>query len=290
MANPTSFLFRSLVAGAVLSLGATVANAAVSPASAPSARWLKSEAILGQPSALEAITAAQQGQAVPTRAPQPMSLSRPIEARLPLLQRRGDEGATSGRPDVFGTIALPVSRTPLDARWDRAGTLPVDGAAARFAASLADRGQLEQLEAVNLYVNARVRFVDDSVQFGQSDVWSAASATLNRGKGDCEDYAIAKMQMLRRAGFSPRDLYLVVVRDLVRRSDHAVLTVRLDGRMYVLDNGTDALLESGDVSDYRPIMTFAASGAWTHGYRKYSNPVDYASNEATRSIAPATGN
>ncbi|MEO7655284.1 MAG: transglutaminase-like cysteine peptidase [Sphingomicrobium sp.] len=290
MANPVSNLLRGLLAGAALSLAATAANAEVASAPGYSARWLKSEAILGQPSALEAMIAAQQGQAVAARAPRPMSYSRPMEARLPLFQRRGEEGVTSGRPDVFGTIALPVSRTPLDARWNRAGTVSVGGAAARYAATLANHARLEQLEAVNRYVNARVRFVDDSVQFGQSDVWSSASATLNRGTGDCEDYAIAKMQMLRRAGFSDRDLYLVVVRDLVRRSDHAVLTVRSDGHMYVLDNGTDALLESNEVADYRPIMTFAANGAWTHGYRKSATSVEYAANDVTRAVAPATGN
>lgn len=292
MANTIPFLLRGLLCGAALSVGATSVQATVSPGSAPSSRWTKSEAILGQPSALEAIIAAQQGRAVPARAPQPMSLSRPLPTRSAQLLERGEEGATSGRPDLFGTVALAVSRTPLDGRWNAAGKSGVGGAAAHFASGLAGREQIERLEAVNRYVNARVRFVDDSVQFGRADVWSSASATLRRGTGDCEDYAIAKMQMLRRAGFSDRDLYLVVVRDLVRRSDHAVLAVRSEGRMYVLDNGTDALLESGAVADYRPIMTFAANGAWTHGYRRGAVAVDYASNEVatTRAVAPATGN
>jgi hypothetical protein len=37
--------------------------------------------------------------------------------------------------------------------------------------------------------------------------------------------------------------------------------------MYVLDNGTDEVLESAQVSDYRPVLTFASYGEWTHGYR-----------------------
>ena len=73
--------------------------------------------------------------------------------------------------------------------------------------------------------------------------------------------------MLRRAGISDRDLYLVIVKDLVRRADHAVLVVRASGHMYVLDNGTDRLLDSESISDYRPVLTFAATGSWTHGYR-----------------------
>ena len=284
MANSFSHIVRGLLAGASLTLVPAAANAE------SAARWLKSEALLGQPSALEAIIAAQQGQPVRARTPQPMSFSRPLAVRPALAPARRDEGATSGRPDLFGSIALPVRRTSLDTRWNRSGTSSVSGAAARYAEGLSGRERLERLDAVNRYVNARVRFVDDQVQFGKADVWSAAPATLKRGAGDCEDYAIAKMAMLRRAGFAERDLYLVIVRDLVRRSDHAVLAVRADGRMYVLDNGTDALLESGAIADYRPIMTFAANGAWTHGYRRGETSVQYASNEVTRAVAPATGN
>ena len=116
-------------------------------------------------------------------------------------------------------------------------------------------------------MNGRVHYVDDQRRFGRADVWSAANDTLRSGRGDCEDYAIAKFQLLRAAGFAERDLYLVIVRDLVRRADHAVLVARAAGHMYVLDNGTDDVLESGQVSDYRPVLTFASYGEWTHGYR-----------------------
>ena len=83
--------------------------------------------------------------------------------------------------------------------------------------------------------------------------------------------------MLRRAGISDRDLYLVIVKDLVRRADHALLVVRASGHMYVLDNGSDRLLDSESISDYRPVLTFAATGSWTHGYRVKSAPMNIAS-------------
>ena len=267
----------------------SAAFAAPANADTLSARWAKSEALIGQPSALQAILAAQNGQAIPARAPQPNSYSRPALTARYLVEQRADEGATTGRPDVFGSVALSVSRTPLDANWRRAGTSGIAGAAAFYATGLSGEDHLTRLEAVNRYVNDRVRFVDDQVQYGRADVWTSASETLRRGKGDCEDYAIAKMQMLRRAGFSERDLYLVVVRDLARRADHAVLVARAGGRMYVLDNGTDKLLDTAAVSDYRPIMTFASKGSWTHGYRRNTDTVQMADNQAS-APAPALGN
>ena len=254
---------------------------ALPTAAAASLTFSKSEAILGAPSALEAIMAQQHGvAAAPTQTLRPASYSipRPVAAVL-RKPDRVSEGVLSGRPDVFGSIALRVGHTPLDARWHSVEHGRVTGAAARFAQSVKGEAPAKQLEAVNWYVNRRVRFEDDQRRFGRADVWSSANETLRDGRGDCEDFAIAKMQMLRSAGFSDRNLYLVIVRDLVRRADHAVLVARAAGHMYVLDNGTDELLDSESVSDYRPVLTFAASGEWTHGYRVETAPVNIASNE-----------
>jgi len=69
---------------------------------------------------------------------------------------------------------------------------------------------------------------------------------------------------------------------LSRRADHAVLVVRAAGRFLVLDNGTDRIVDSSDVQDYKPVLTFTAGHAYTHGYRRDIAPVQYAStNVAT---------
>lgn len=175
------------------------------------------------------------------------------------------------RPDVFGSVALPVSSTPLDGRWRKVQRAPVTGSAASYAASLRKRNSLDRIDAVNSFVNSKIRFIDDSRQFRSPDYWSPAADTLRRGSGDCEDYAIAKLQMLRGAGIAERDLYLVIVKDLTRRADHAVLVVRAAGQLLLLDNGTDRIVDATEVRDYRPVLTFAAAGkAWTHGYRRPS--------------------
>jgi predicted transglutaminase-like cysteine proteinase len=245
----------------------------------------KSEAILGAPSALEAILEQQHASAAmrPMVRPSAYTLPRTIPAVL-RVRRKFDDGAFSGKPDVFGSVALQVSHTPLDSRWQRVEHARLSGEPARYAESLRDRMPVERLEAVNSYVNRRVRFVDDERQFGRPDVWSAADATLRTRRGDCEDYAIAKMQMLRSAGISDRDLYLVIVHDLVRRADHAVLVARAEGRMVLLDNGTDRLLDTADVSDYRPVLTFASYGEWTHGYRVTRPAITIASNGERNSV------
>lgn len=242
------------------------ASAQSLPGAAASLAWSKSEAILGAPSALEAILSAQH--AAPTIAVvAPASYSAPPLVPAIVRIQPTDDGAVTGRPDVFGSVALRVAHTPLDAKWHSVEHSPVTGSPARFAATLKGFGEIERLQLVNNFVNHRVRYEDDQKHFGRADVWSTANDTLRSGLGDCEDYAIAKLQLLRAAGFAPHDLYLTIVHDLVRRADHAVLVARAAGHMYVLDDGTDEVLDTRNVSDYRPVLTFASYGEWTHGYR-----------------------
>jgi hypothetical protein len=54
--------------------------------------------------------------------------------------------------------------------------------------------------------------------------------------------------------------------------------------MVVLDNGTNRLLDADEAGDYRPVLTFAASGAWTHGYRRVAPTMTMAS----ASVVPLT--
>src|SRR5215210_5530724 len=125
------------MAGALL-VPAQASAQSVSQAAAGSATWAKTEAILGgAPSALQAILAQQSGTAGAVRAPlQPSSYS-----RAPMLMRAAvppppSPGVLSGRPDVFGSVALAVEHTPLDRRWRRVKDAAVSGAAARYAQSL----------------------------------------------------------------------------------------------------------------------------------------------------------
>lgn len=249
----------------------------------------KSSAILGgAPSRLAMIMAQQQGTAVTAARFSPSALSVP-PLRQAVMERyqvpvRSD---WTGRPDLFGSVALKVARTPLDKRWRKVAGAPVTGSAQQASRALRSLGKAERVEAVNRYVNSRVAFVDDRRQYGREDLWSSASDTLRRGIGDCEDYALAKMQMLRAAGIPSKDIYFVLVRDLVRMADHAVLVVHADGRNLMLDNSTDRVLDADRVSDYRPVFTFASTGTWTHGYRR--QPASATATWAASSVpVPAT--
>ncbi|MEO6114245.1 MAG: transglutaminase-like cysteine peptidase [Sphingomicrobium sp.] len=278
MEKTATRIVRCLLAGFAMVAGQSAADAQVVNASYRP--MSKSEAILGgAPSAMEALLAQQSGRPLAPRVNQAIAPASPGALYRQAIVTRDQSPVSADRPDIFNSVALSISRSPLDARWSQVAGAGAGNVAGAFAASLRDHSVIAKVEAVNAYVNARVRFVDDSVQFGVGDRWMAPSETLGRGRGDCEDYAIAKRALLRVAGVADNDLYLVVLKDLTRRADHAVLVVRAAGRFLVLDNGTDRIVDSATVRDYRPILTFTAGRTFTHGYRRNVAPtVTYASN------------
>lgn len=95
---------------------------------------------------------------------------------------------------------------------------------------------MAELERVNRQVNADIKPVTDREQYGVEDYW-----TLPRsGKGDCEDYALLKRQILMRSGWPASALLMTVVFD-ERKEGHAVLTARTADGDFILDNKTDTI-------------------------------------------------
>ena len=259
---------RSTVLAASLFVGLSslaMPASAAGPDQAPAAasRWtlppaIRRSAVPDQPSRMAQTLAAQGSMA------RAASVTPGLESPT---ARRADV-ARGGTPNVFGTVALAVARTPLDAKWQSAGAANAPGLD-RWTAPLRHAVGNDEalLGEVNRWVNARVRFVNDDAR-GSPDRWAGAAETLRRGRGDCEDYALSKMQMLTALGFDSRRLFLVVVRDLVRRADHAVLVAHVGERYLVLDNMTDAVLDSNQVADYLPVFSYSTAGRWVHGYSR----------------------
>ena len=182
----------------------------------------------------------------------------------------------SDAPDVFGSVAVPVARTPLDTKWQSASQAKLvssSGPWAQMLKSASGQSRAVQVQTINNWVNGHVRFTDDRENRQSADRWSGATETLRSRRGDCEDYAIAKMKLLEAIGVERRDMYLVIVDDLVRRADHALLVVRIGDQFQVLDNGTDKILDAQQVVDYRHIFSYGAAGAWIHGYAEKAKRV-----------------
>ncbi len=177
---------------------------------------------------------------------------------------------------ILGSLSLAIQHTPLDAAWARVnGRQP----SRRLRRALLATGALgvgdrqKQIAMVNTWVNDKITYAEDSKLYRKADYWASARETLQRGAGDCEDFAIAKMELLMAMGISRDQLRLVVARDLVRNADHALLVVSLPEGSVLLDNATDRLLDARMGNDYRPIMSFTYNQKFIHGYALAAQPV-----------------
>jgi predicted transglutaminase-like cysteine proteinase len=122
-----------------------------------------------------------------------------------------------------------------------------------FVTSLAGQDRMNQLRAVNAYVN-RTPYQTDRSRYGRVDYWATPREFLGQS-GDCEDYAITKYFSLRKLGWPAESLRIVVLDDESRHELHAVLIAYLDGTAYVLDNLAAGVLQHAAVHDYRPIFS-----------------------------------
>ena len=128
----------------------------------------------------------------------------------------------------------------------------VDGAKAR-------EGR-ERLDYVNHAVNSAIRYVSDVQQHGVADLWSSALATFSTGRGDCEDYAIAKYVALIEAGVPEHDVQIVLVRHLGLGEAHAVVSVREADKWLVLDNLSTAVVEDQAIKTFMPLFSLNQQG------------------------------
>lgn len=187
---------------------------------------------------------------------------------LPQLSAAVLTPAAPASPDNFlASKRLPIRRTSFDKDWNRVRSHGLSGSAAASLVAIG-RGSsgMPLLAAVNSWTNAKIRYAEDRDLYGTADYWASAGETLRRGAGDCEDIAIAKMQLLAAMGVNRDDMYLTVARDTVRAADHAVLVVKMDGKAWLLDNATDRVLDASASYDYRPILSFSQNRKWIHGY------------------------
>ena len=196
-------------------------------------------------------------------------------------------GLTGEAAEPFGRPASIMSGGGLRAKWlgvaqkiddERVQLALCDGdrehcasdAALRLLAivdSARARDGRARLGEINRAINLAIRPMSDLAQYGDDiDVWSSPLATLSRGTGDCEDYAIAKFVALRLAGIPAEDLRIVVTRDLLQGEDHAVAAARLDGQWLVLDNRRMAMIDDVHIRNYRPLFVLDESAV-----RKYAD-------------------
>ena len=205
--------------------------------------------------------------------------------RLASLDPTGAVPATPRRPlattqnEPFGRLTFPAADGALWRKWQTAETEINAEAdilagcrfedygcpdAARTLLDIVEEARRQEgrsrIGTINRSINLAIRPVSDLAQFGVSDLWTSPLTTLGSGRGDCEDYAIAKYLALREAGVAAHDLRLVIVRDTLAKEDHAILAARLADQWLILDNRHHALVDSTEMRYFTPLFALDQEG------------------------------
>ena len=187
--------------------------------------------------------------------------------------------ALSATAEPFGLPAMPVTGGEVLSKWNGVvAEIDAEGgvlarcrddaklcspAAQNFLAVIAEGRAHDgraRVGVINRAINLAIRPTSDLAQWGVEDRWSAPLVTLTSGRGDCEDYAIAKYVALREAGVAENDVRLVIIRDLLSGNDHAIVAARIDEKWIVLDNRRLALVEDVEMRRVRPLFVLDHAG------------------------------
>lgn len=126
--------------------------------------------------------------------------------------------------------------------------------------------ELQRLRNINEFFNQRIAFREDQQVWGRVDYWASPLELLDKGQGDCEDYAIAKYFSLLATGVPEAKLRLVYVRAMLdgRPQAHMVLAyyAQPDAEPLILDNLVPDVRPASARGDLAPVFSFNSEGVW----------------------------
>lgn len=212
------------------------------------------------------------GQARPAKSPcfsgqgSPNIVGIPDIVRIPTPEANIAIRRNSPSEFFLASRRVPIGRTHFEYSWRRVRDQRLSATSVTRLFGTSDLSGDRLLGQVNHWVNGNIKYVEDRVLYGRSDYWADAKTTLALRKGDCEDIAIVKMQLLAAAGIASEDMFLTIVRDRIRNADHAVLIVRTSQGFVMLDNATNQILDASSDFDYQPVLSFNKTRSWLHSY------------------------
>jgi predicted transglutaminase-like cysteine proteinase len=155
-------------------------------------------------------------------------------------------------------------------RWGAAGSQRYQSWR-NFLPTATAGSELDRLKRVNEFFNRQITFTDDPTAWGQPDYWATLLESLGNGRGDCEDFVIAKYFTLKQLGITPDRLRLVYVRVRTGTSDtappvaHMVLAyyAQPDAEPLVLDNLISDIRPASRRPDLVPVFSFNSDGIFS---------------------------
>ncbi len=219
-----------------------------------------------------------------------------------LVQVHEVEAAQTAPPTQFGGISVltahdPTASTASPVQKDTVWPSPLPDMWMKMMGRAQKLDASGKVRAVNSFFNRYIQFGSDLAVWGAEDYWASPMELLNKGSGDCEDYAITKYYSLRLLGIDDRQLRLLYVVPIAgstatySRSTaageagpgqaHMVLGYSESGaqsdELQILDNMVDSIRPLSKRTDFQVSYGFNETQLWSGG--------DLMSNDPRQSIS-----
>lgn len=205
------------------------------------------------------------------------------QPKLAALDRQDPPATRAAPAEPFGLATMPWFSGDIFEKWNTVKTAigaerdilarcrddmqDCPPAAQKFlaviAAGLVQTGRA-RIGTINRAINLAIEHMSDLEQWGVAERWSPPLETFATGRGDCEDYAIAKFVALMEAGVPPEDVRLVVVRDRTANDGHAIAAVHVGDGWVLLDNRWLALVDDDKMRRMVPLFVIDRDGVRTY--------------------------
>jgi predicted transglutaminase-like cysteine proteinase len=126
-----------------------------------------------------------------------------------------------------------------------------------------NKPELDKLKATNEFLD-QLEFKMDLYGLGKDHYWATPLEFLERGAGDCEEFAITKYFTLKYMGVSEEKLRIAYVKAIDLNRAHMVLAYYQtpSAEPLILDNLILAIKPASERPNLLPVYTFNGAGLW----------------------------
>ena len=127
-------------------------------------------------------------------------------------------------------------------------------------------GEQEKIKRVNDFFNQFLQFEADISVWAQSDYWATPLEFMGMGRGDCEDYSIAKYYTLRLSGVPVSKMRLIYVKANRGNGSEAHMVLAYydspSADPVILDNLESTIRPASQRTDLTPVFSFNSQGVY----------------------------
>lgn len=136
---------------------------------------------------------------------------------------------------------------------------------------------LQNIAEINYFINKNFEYDNnDKLNYGENDYWTTLNEFINKGKGNCKSFALAKYFTLKKLNFDMSKFRMAYInKSQYIDMNHMILIYEDNNKFYVLDNILSELQDYDKIKDfgYTPLFTFNEYNIWLNLNNKTnSNP------------------